>query len=123
MKFPEAFRSKHPLGFPHKRGDNFGWFMVPHPKKGTMIDGKFTPIFFAIQADDQTNWGHVSVSLSNRTPTWDEMVFIKNLFWNDDETVVQYHPPKKDYVNIAENCLHLWCYKGEMPRPPKIYVG
>lgn len=53
-------------------------------------------------------WEHVSVSFEKRVPTWDEMCKIKELFWNDDETVVQYHPKKTEYVNIHPYCLHLW---------------
>ena len=39
-------------------------------------------------------WEHVSVSYKNRVPTWDEMCKVKDMFWNDEECVVQYHPPK-----------------------------
>lgn len=53
-------------------------------------------------------WEHVSVSFEKRVPTWDEMCKIKELFWNDDETVVQFHPKKSEYVNIHPYCLHLW---------------
>lgn len=44
-------------------------------------------------------WEHVSVSYKNRVPTWDEMCKIKDMFWNDDECVVQYHPPE---IRICE---------------------
>jgi hypothetical protein len=112
MKFPDQYRSPHPLGFPHGPGDPFGWFVIRH--SGNL---------FAIQADAQTEWEHVSISMKNRTPRWDEMCFIKDLFWEPEQCVVQYHPPKSEYVNQAKNCLHLWHYRGAMPRPPKIYVG
>lgn len=112
VKFPEIYRSAHPLKFEHKAGDNFGWFMIPYGGK-----------LIAVQADAQTEWEHVSASMGNRCPNWEEMCFIKSLFWDDEECVVQYHPPKSDYVNMAKTCLHLWKYKGEMPRPPKIMVG
>ena len=72
-------------------------------------------------------WEHVSVCPKGRTPTWDEMCMVKELFWKDYEAVVQIHPPKVDYVNNMENCLHLWRpiekYAGELPLPPSIYVG
>lgn len=50
---------------------------------------------------------HVSVSLPKRLPTWNEMAEVKDIFWNDEEMVVQMHPPKSEYVNVAE-VLHLW---------------
>lgn len=68
-------------------------------------------------------WEHVSVSYSKRTPTWDEMCKVKDMFWNDNETVVQYHPPKSEYVNLHEHCLHLWRQKNtDFETPPKEYV-
>lgn len=53
-------------------------------------------------------WDHVSVSLRHRCPTWNEMTAVKNLFFDPDELVIQFHPPKKDYVNFYKNVLHLW---------------
>lgn len=42
---------------------------------------------------------------------------------SDDETVIEYHPAKENYVNIAENCLHLWRPQRQaIPVPPKIFV-
>lgn len=68
-------------------------------------------------------WEHVSVSYPNRCPTWEEMCRVKNMFWNDDECVVQYHPPKSDYVNNHPYCLHLWrkCGK-DFELPPKEFI-
>ena len=74
-------------------------------------------------------WEHVSVHAYDaackleRTPRWHEMAYLKDLFWNEDECVVQYHPAKKDYVNVHDFVLHLWRWtKGEFPMPPKICV-
>lgn len=68
-------------------------------------------------------WEHVSVCPSNRTPDWDEMCRIKDMFWNDDEVVVQFHPAKSNYINLMKNCLHLWKPIGqEIPVPPTLYV-
>lgn len=83
--------------------------------------------FFVI-ASDEGGWDHVSVSPCNRKrqacPTWDEMCAIKDMFFEPEETVVQYHPPKSDYVNNHPYCLHLWRpHDKEMPRPPAIFVG
>jgi len=68
-------------------------------------------------------WEHVSVSFSHRCPTWDEMCIVKDLFWNEDECVVQYHPPKTEYVNNHPHCLHLWKKIGsDFETPPKRFV-
>lgn len=71
-------------------------------------------------------WEHVSVCPLKRkiTPSWDDMCYIKDLFWREDEAVVQIHPEKAEYVNNMPNCLHLWKPAGkEMPLPPSILVG
>jgi len=71
-------------------------------------------------------WEHISVSPSQKriTPSWDDMVRIKDMFWNDDEAVIQIHPAKADYVNNMPNCLHLWrCYYKDMLLPPSCFVG
>ena len=71
-------------------------------------------------------WEHVSVRPYQKriTPSWDDMCKIKEIFFRDDECVVQYHPPKSEYVNNVENCLHLWRpLEAEMPMPPSILVG
>ncbi|MEZ3438614.1 MAG: hypothetical protein K1W18_07020 [Oscillospiraceae bacterium] len=68
-------------------------------------------------------WEHVSVSFSTRCPTWEEMCKVKDMFWNEDECVIQYHPPKSEYVNNHPYCLHLWRKCGEnFELPPKYYV-
>jgi len=78
-------------------------------------------------------WEHVSgfVRCRNaaqkwieRTPTWDEMCHIKDLFWDETETVVQFHPPKSEYVNNHKNCLHLWRHNTMIfPLPDSLLVG
>lgn len=69
-------------------------------------------------------WEHVSVCPRNRLPDWEEMCQIKDMFWNEEECVVQFHPPKSEHVNNMANCLHLWKPIGrEMPMPPSIMVG
>ncbi|MCR4532718.1 hypothetical protein NUV62_17465 [Acinetobacter venetianus] len=69
-------------------------------------------------------WEHVSVSLPARCPTWEEMCFIKSLFWGEDDCVIQYHPPKSDYVNNHQYCLHMWRpIEQSLPTPPSFMVG
>lgn len=114
MKVPEQYRVKegHPLASDVRYGNN-GLFRVPHES--------YT---LNVIASDGEGWEHVSVSLPNRTPNWKQMCFIKDLFWSDEDTVVQYHPPKSEYVNNHEHCLHLWKPIGaQITTPPSILVG
>jgi len=78
-----------------------------------------------------TDWEHVSVRVlekvgkrnKDKTPTWTEMCYVKGLFWEDNECVIQYHPAEEDYVNIHDYVLHLWRpLKEEIPTPPRIMV-
>ena len=71
-------------------------------------------------------WEHVSICPYKRsyTPTWDEMCSLKDMFFHDNEVVVQFHPAKSEYINNMPNCLHLWRPLNEvMPTPPSIMVG
>ena len=67
-------------------------------------------------------WEHVSVSLHNRTPTWDEMCFIKDQFWLPEETVIQFHPAESEYKRVHPYVLHLWRHKSGHALPPRILV-
>lgn len=72
----------------------------------------------------ELDWEHVSVSLPNRCPTWEEMDFVKRLFWDDDEIVCQFHVNNEDKVNFHPYCLHMWKpTAATMPTPPSWMVG
>lgn len=93
---------------------NNGQFSIPGPMHEKLL----------AQVSDGGGWEHVSVSTRRRIPTWDEMQFVKRLFWDDEETVIQYHPAQSRYVNTCGFCLHLWRPVGQMvPMPPIWMVG
>lgn len=105
------------------RAGNNGAFAIPIRK------GQFTYYAYC-RASDGSGWEHVSITLLDhkgkpigRSPTWDEMCEIKKVFWDKDDTVIQIHPPEKDYVNIHPYCLHLWrSTTQEIILPPKEFV-
>lgn len=69
-------------------------------------------------------WEHVSVSTPKRCPTWEEMCWVKDLFWGEEESVMQLHPPRSEWVDNHPYCLHLWRpLDAEIPRPPQALVG
>ena len=83
---------------------------------------------FSIIASDGEGWEHVSVHCisegKDRTPTWSEMCFIKDLFWDKEDCVIQYHPAESEYVNVHKHCLHLWRPTDQkFPIPNKMMVG
>lgn len=55
-----------------------------------------------------TVWLHVSVSRSDRLPSWTDLGFVKQCFIGDDREAVQVLPKESDYVNLHKYCLHLW---------------
>jgi len=74
--------------------------------------------------DIESGWEHVSVSAEDRCPTWDEMCWVKDIFWEKHEMAVQYHPPESQYVNCHPHCLHLWrAIEMAIPMPPVLLVG
>lgn len=80
-------------------------------------------LIFNVIASSGGGWEHVSVSTEERCPKWSEMQQIKELFFDDDEAVMQLHPAKSDYVNVHPNCLHLWRpLHAVIPLPEKIMV-
>jgi len=99
MHVPNQYRMRvGPIGSDGLSGNN-GAFLIPtRPGQPPL----------RVIASDGDGWEHVSVSLPNRCPTWDEMCKVKELFWDDEDCVVQFHPPKRDYVNLHPYCLHLW---------------
>ena len=70
------------------------------------------------------DWDHVSVSLITvdcrhqlkRCPKWDEMCFIKNLFFEEEEETIQFHPKKSEYVNLNPYVLHMWRPHQDFPK-------
>ena len=107
------FRDKNS---PYGSDDNFGncgAFFIPFESRDLKC-----------VASQGEGWEHVSVSLANRCPNWREMSFLKDLFWDEEDTVVQYHPPKSQYINNHPYCLHLWRpIKKKIPLPPSILIG
>jgi hypothetical protein len=97
----------------------YGAFLVKGPE-GVMLKIVSSPGDSA----EENGWEHVSVSTPVRTPTWDEMCFVKDLFFEPEECVTQFHPPKSNYVNCHPYCLHLWRWTiATLPMPPSILVG
>lgn len=121
------FRNRsHPL---YKSDDNLGMtglFVVP-------LAVGCVAIIIASEGDPEAMpWEHVSVrigvlkyhgKIKERIPTWDEMCAVKKLFWEDDEPVMQLHPPESDYINCHPCVLHLWRPTDQkIPMPPKAAV-
>jgi hypothetical protein len=105
----EKFRVDHPSYVKAEEGSIEGAFIIPYGNKRLKV----------ISGCGE-GWDHVSVSLRHRIPTWQEMNWIKNLFFEDEDCVVQFHPPKSEYINVGKNVLHLWRpWKCKYHLPPR----
>ena len=100
----------------------------------TLCQKGFDGMMFAKQKEQisvicswAAGWEHVSINRWDRDSTWKEMCELKEIFWKDDEAVMQIHPPKSEYVDNLEHCLHLWRpikkYSGTIPLPDSLLVG
>lgn len=97
-------------------GKTYGAFLIERP-------GHRTLKILSSGTDHTYGWEHVSVSTQTGPPSWDEMCFVKGLFWMDEECVMQLHPPKSQYVNDHPYVLHLWRpLRAHIPMPKKIQV-
>ena len=121
MRIPEAIekgRVRTGLYGSNPRND-FGAFLVIGPQ-----GEKLCILASPGDADQNIPWEHVSVSTKSRCPTWKEMCWVKDLFWESEEAVMQLHPPRSNWVNNHDYCLHLWRpMDGNIPLPPSVAVG
>lgn len=96
-----------------EKDGNKGAFLVPFERRKIKYD-----IFLQVIASDIIGFEHVSVipvfksgKHIGRKPTWEEMSFIKNLFWNDKgipDIVIQFYIPEVLEVKTHPLSLHLY---------------
>ena len=107
-----------PMASDNSYGNN-GAFIIPHKHR----------ILLACVVSDQEDWDHVSIHVETmrkkkqkwiqRTPTWDEIVFVKDMFFRPDEWEMQFLPGQKDYINDHNYTLHIWRpHNVLIPKPP-----
>lgn len=121
----DPFRFPHPLT--KLMGDHTcGCFNVPHPNGNNGIRLIIIASNGGEFAGPLGGWEHVSVHIAykhhgkprERTPTWEEMDHVKRLFWEDTETVMQFHVPRAEHVNMHDHVLHLWRHPAHEPVLP-----
>ena len=65
--------------------------------------GKKASFMFSVAENAE----HVSMQIVDRLPRWGEMCELKDIFFDDEEEVIQIHPKKSEYVDLTD-ALHLW---------------
>lgn len=115
FQVPNEYREKIGKYASNEGYGNNGMFIIKSPNGYDDLN---------VLASDGEGWEHVSVSMPRRTPSWEEMCFIKSIFWDSDDVVIQYHPAEEEYVNFHPHCLHLWRKIGhKFETPPTYMVG
>lgn len=86
------------------------WDYAPFPMNSAFAKLPDCGTCSVIWGDNEEGYEHVSVTPKKKfnVPTWNDMCVLKDMFFEDDEEVYQIHPKKSEYVNVVENCLHLW---------------
>lgn len=103
-------------GMPGDPGN--GVFGIPRRDLGYR-DGSIIKVI----ASSSDGWDHLSVSLELRAPWWDEMDWVKRLFFKPDEWAWQYHASEARHINIHPHVLHIWRKQGfDLPTPPPEFV-
>ncbi len=123
FKTPNKYRDEITPGLKSTNDfGNNGFFIIPHKREKKLE--------IRTQASDGMGWEHVSISVAQinkkpqRCPTWEEMCWIKDLFWSKNDCVIQYHPEESEYVNMHPFVLHLWKpINQKIPIPQKIMIG
>jgi hypothetical protein len=105
----------HPLASDSSHGNNGVFFL------------RYKGVLLWCMVSDQLGWDHVSVHPDTNPPrccSWEEMSWVKSQFFYDNETVVQFHPRKADYISDHPTTLHLWKKQDqEHELPPWQLVG
>ena len=90
----EHARRVHPDHGGSPAGANYGWFVFANGLR--------------VMLTTALGWEHVSVSRSIAPPSWDDMLWVRRLFWRPEEWVMQLYPPDGQYIGLAANAVHLW---------------
>lgn len=70
---------------------------------------------------DRSLWYHVSMSRTDRIPSYADMFEVKKLMFRASSTAIQVFPPESEHVNHHATCLHLWeCLDGNWSSPPDL---
>ncbi len=110
----EIYAVEHPKFGKPRRGDG-GCFQIPVQNQ----KGKKVNLF--VMAHVGKGWDHVSVTHPRRRPNWQEMEFVKRMFFEDDEIAFQFHLPIGTKITSHDYCLHLWRPQlDKMPLPDEL---
>jgi hypothetical protein len=98
-----------------------GWRLASGRQDGELWvnDRKRLSLIWTIEEhDDGRLWMHISIASPDRTPRWDELVQAKEWMAGTDRYGYQVIPPRRRWINIHANALHVFVpWEGDPPLP------
>jgi hypothetical protein len=74
-------------------------------KKGVFRGGL---ILASVSTYGDRLWYHVSFSLRDRIPSYEQMMWVRQTIFPSTLKVLQIFPPLDEHYSFHPNCLHLW---------------
>lgn len=103
-----------------------GWRLHQHRMDGAMYvhDGRRLSVIVSAAVElDEKKWLHVSVASPDKLPSWETLKLVKDIFVGRKRQAIQVLPSEEKYVNIHQNCLHLFCCLDEADPVPDFTHG
>ena len=70
------------------------------------VEGKVVRAVAVRDPNSYEGWESVAMVDYDHIPEYEEMVKLKDQYWEKDEVVFQVHPARSEYVDDLENMLH-----------------
>lgn len=100
------------LGLEHRLTGNRRWVMLQEADDGQRWlrrHPRMTVIWsIAWQFGHEQPWLHISMARRDIIPSYEDMAEVREFFIAPDQIAYQVFPPRYEYVNLHERCLHLW---------------
>ncbi len=98
-----------------------GWKLVHHsvPLAATLeqwvyVNGTRQVMVSEERHPDGRRWLHGSISVRRGHIRYEDLLYLRRHWLGHDWPAVQFFPTEEAYVNLHENCLHLWvCLSGD----------
>ena len=117
----DAIRSVRWVGDVLPRLGAPGWTEIDPPFSGMVCLRNWKEgleaLLTAAPQDDGRRWLHFSLVHRQRVPTWSELVAAKEALLGPETKAIQVLAPRSQWVNIHQNCLHLFVCLDEDPLP------
>lgn len=99
----------------------FGWkgIEAPAPVMKMFVHMNGLRVIIGDERINKIWWRHVSVSRSDKIPSYEDLKKVKDQFIGEHRPAYQIMPKTADHINMHPYCLHLWTTleAGDNPMP------